>query len=188
MPEKEKHKTKRLTRQQWLEKSLELLSKGGPGQLRIDNITKKMKVTKGSFYWHFRNRADYIESLAHYWDKWSNDDVIKYVEAMDATPKAKMKSIITHVIENNLSAYDAAVQMLAHGEPKIAPIIAGGFMKRLKFLGSLFRQAGFKGKTLETHKRLFVGYFILDAVLIDRESKKERLQHALNMLDFITQK
>jgi hypothetical protein len=50
----------------------------------------------------------------------------------------------------------------------------------------LFKQLGFKGKELESRTRLFVGYFILDAVLIDQESKKQRLSKALKMLDFLT--
>ena len=183
-----KQKTNRLSREQWLSRSLEILSNGGPGELRIDNITAKMKVTKGSFYWHFENRSDYIQSLAIYWDKWSNDSVIDRINEIETDPKSKMQGLIEYVIGENLGDYDDAVQMLAHKEPQIAPIIARGFMKRLAFLKAQFKQLGFKGDNLETHTRLFVGYFILDAVMIGRESKKKRLDQALKMLDFITSK
>jgi len=186
MTKRKTQKQDRLTREQWLAHSLDILSEGGPGELRIDNITHKMNVTKGSFYWHFKNRADYIESLAKYWDHWSNDAVVKRVSTMKADPIAKMKILIEMVIGENLSAYDAAIQMLVHKEPQIAPIVTKGFMKRLKFLNMLFKQMGFKGKELESRTRLFVGYFVLDAILIDQESKKKRLDKALNMLDFLT--
>ena len=76
--------------------------------------------------------------------------------------------------------------MLIHKEPQIAPIVTKGFVKRLKFLNTLFKQLGLKGKELESRTRLFVGYFVLDAILIDQESKKKRLNKALNMLDFLT--
>ncbi len=186
MTKRKIHKTNRLTRQQWLARSLVILSEGGPGELRIDNITKKMKVSKGSFYWHFKNRADYIESLAKYWDTWSNDEVIEQIHTMDEDPVTIMKILIKTVIGENLSAYDAAVQMLMHKEPQIAPIVTKGFMKRLECLGGLFRQMGFKGRQLESKKQLFVGYFILDGIMIDQESKKKRLEKALNMLDILT--
>lgn len=186
MTRQKTQKTDRLTREQWLARSLEILSEGGPGELRIDNITGKMNLTKGSFYWHFKNRADYIENLAKYWDQWSNDTVIKRVNAMDSDTVSKMKALIETVIGENLGAYDAAVQMLIHKEPQIAPIVTKGFIKRLKFLNTLFKQLGLKGKELESRTRLFVGYFVLDAILIDQESKKKRLNKALNMLDFLT--
>ena len=186
MAKQKKTKPNRLTREQWLARSLEILSDGGPGELRIDNITHKMNVSKGSFYWHFKNRADYIESLAKYWDHWSNDAVIKRVSAIKSDPVSKMKALIETVIGGNLGAYDAAVQMLVHKEPQIAPIVTKGFMKRLGFLSTLFKQLGFKGEELESRTRLFVGYFILDAVLIDQETKKKRLEKALNMLEFLT--
>ncbi|MHC4836457.1 MAG: TetR/AcrR family transcriptional regulator [Planctomycetota bacterium] len=186
MTKQKTQKTDRLTREQWLARSLEILSDGGPGELRIDNITHKMGISKGSFYWHFKNRADYIECLAKYWDHWSNDAVVERVSTMDSDPVSKMKSLIETVIGANLGAYDAAVQMLVHKEPQIAPIVIQGFMKRYGFLNSLFKQLGFKGKELESRTRLFVGYFLLDAVLIDQESKKKRLEKALDMLDFLT--
>ena len=186
MTKRKIQKQDRLTREQWLARSLEILSEEGPGELRIDKITHKMKVSKGSFYWHFKNRADYIESLAKYWDQWSNGETINRINAMEIDPKAKMKAIIEMVIGENLSAYDAAVQMLTHKEPEIAPIVTKGFMKRLEFLGGLFRQMGFKGRQLESKKQLFVGYFILDGIMIDQESKKKRLEKALNMLDILT--
>ena len=177
----------RLTREQWLARSLEILGEAGPGELRIDTITAKMGVSKGSFYWHFKNRADYIESLAKYWDLWSNDQVIDRIKSMKAESITKMKSLITSVIGGNLGAYDAAVQMLMHKEPQIAPIVTKGFMKRLKLLHLLFGKMGFKGDQLESRKRLFVGYFVLDAIMIDQESKKQRLTQALKMLDLLTE-
>ncbi|MHC5173491.1 MAG: hypothetical protein ACYSPJ_07025 [Planctomycetota bacterium] len=70
--------------------------------------------------------------------------------------------------------------MLIHKEPQIAPIVTKGFVKRLKFLNTLFKQLGLKGKELES--------FVLDAVLIDQESKKRRLEKAVSMLDYIISK
>ena len=57
MAKQKKTKPNRLTREEWLQKSLDLLISGRHGKLRIDNITKELNVTKGSFYWHFKNRA-----------------------------------------------------------------------------------------------------------------------------------
>ena len=176
----------RLTREQWLTRSLDILSEEGPGELRIDTIAAKMKVTRGSFYWHFKNRADYIKNLAEYWLWSSTDEVIDTVNGMDADPKTKLTTLITHVIRENLAGYDIAAQMLMHKEPQIAPIITEAFVHRASCIQSLFKEMGYQGQDLATRTHLFVGFFSLDAIIKDQSTKKKRLHQALKMLDFLT--
>lgn len=51
----------------WLKTGLELLSESGPEAIRIDRICKRMQLTKGSFYHHFKGIEDYTDKLAAYW-------------------------------------------------------------------------------------------------------------------------
>ncbi len=48
----------RLTREEWLAKALEVLARKGVAGMRIDALSKALGVTKGSFYWHFKNRDE----------------------------------------------------------------------------------------------------------------------------------
>jgi AcrR family transcriptional regulator len=56
----------RLSQGAWLEKALEILANEGEKKLSIVHLAKLMGVTKGSFYWHFKNRKDFTETLIHY--------------------------------------------------------------------------------------------------------------------------
>mgnify|MGYP000224046122 CR=1 FL=1 len=56
-----------MTKQDWIDSSLKLVSKNGADVLKIDILCKKLKVTKGSFYHHFKNRSDFINSLMIHW-------------------------------------------------------------------------------------------------------------------------
>lgn len=57
----------RLTREEWLAKALEVLARKGVAGMRIDALSKALGVTKGSFYWHFKNRDDFTKNLLDYW-------------------------------------------------------------------------------------------------------------------------
>ena len=50
----------RLSREGWLARALEVLGKKGAGQLAVESLARQLGVTKGSFYWHFRDRDDFF--------------------------------------------------------------------------------------------------------------------------------
>lgn len=50
----------------WLGQGLKILEREGPSALSIDNVAKAIGKTKGSFYFHFKNRDQFIEDLLNY--------------------------------------------------------------------------------------------------------------------------
>jgi len=56
-----------LQRFDWLQQALEIFVKEGIDAIRITRLANDLGVTRGSFYWHFKNREDLIESLVAYW-------------------------------------------------------------------------------------------------------------------------
>jgi hypothetical protein len=46
----------RLTKSGWIRHGLRTLAKDGPNALKVGPMSTKLKVSRGSFYWHFRDR------------------------------------------------------------------------------------------------------------------------------------
>jgi AcrR family transcriptional regulator len=59
---------RQLGREDWIEAGLRLLCETGPAALRVEPTAKRLGVSKGSFYWHFRDRAAWRDALLAYWD------------------------------------------------------------------------------------------------------------------------
>jgi len=57
----------RLTREDWLENALTVLSRKGRAGLRIEGLSAALGVSRGSFYWHFKDRGDFVHALLEYW-------------------------------------------------------------------------------------------------------------------------
>ncbi|AWD20722.1 hypothetical protein B6K69_02825 [Fuscovulum blasticum] len=57
-----------LGREDWIEAGLELLARGGPSALRVGAAARRLAVTRGSFYCHFRDRAAWRDALLAYWE------------------------------------------------------------------------------------------------------------------------
>lgn len=57
----------RLTRDDWLDEAFRAVVAGGFDQVKVLSLAEKLKVTRGSFYWHFTDHADLIGSLLMRW-------------------------------------------------------------------------------------------------------------------------
>lgn len=66
----------RLTRQDWINAGFRALVAEGVGGLRAEAIARKLKTTKGSFYWHFKGVTDYQVAMLTYWEVAATDDII----------------------------------------------------------------------------------------------------------------
>jgi len=56
-----------LQRFDWLRKALDTFVEEGIDSIRITRLADDLGVTRGSFYWHFQNREDLIDSLVSFW-------------------------------------------------------------------------------------------------------------------------
>lgn len=62
-----------------LDAGLNLLAAESIAQLTIDGLCKRLGVTKGSFYHHFKNRADYLERMLEYWVQvWTKERIKEF--------------------------------------------------------------------------------------------------------------
>jgi AcrR family transcriptional regulator len=58
----------RLTRDDWMRAARRALLTGGPDAVRVEPLAAGLAVTKGSFYWHFDDRAALLEALVAEWE------------------------------------------------------------------------------------------------------------------------
>jgi AcrR family transcriptional regulator len=72
-----------LSRTDWLEQGLHLLSAEGPQQLKIDTLCHVLGVTKGSFYHHFKHHAVYVSALLEHWRATYTQQLIQAVADID---------------------------------------------------------------------------------------------------------
>ncbi len=65
-----RHKTpekRQLGRDEWLDAAAAAIAEGGFDNVRILVLAKKLGVTRGSFYWHFQDHAEFISAFLERW-------------------------------------------------------------------------------------------------------------------------
>lgn len=166
----------KLSREEWLSRSLEVLSREGNAKLRIDALTKSLGITKGSFYWHFKDRADFVKSLAEYWADYSTNQVIDLLNQVQGDASDPLFELMKYLFRKDFGRYDIAMRAWAAQEPEVARIVKKVDKQRFVFVRSLFAELGFKGQELEMRTRTFVVFHSLELGSFARGTKKERLK------------
>ena len=166
--------SKRLGREEWLSRSLEVLSREGKAKLRIDALTKSLGITKGSFYWHFKDRADFVKSLAEFWAKNSTEQVIDYLNEFQEDASDRLFKLMEYLYRKDFGKYDIAMRAWAAQEPEVAKVVKKVDEKRFTIVHSLFAELGFKGQELEMRTRTFVVYHSLELGSFASGTKKDR--------------
>ena len=174
-PHQKRNKSKKLSRDEWLSRALEVLSQKGSTKLRIDPLTESLGVTKGSFYWHFEDRADFVKSLAEYWAQYSTEQVIEMVNTTKGSASDRLLKLMEFVCLRDLGKYDVPIRSWATQEPAVARIVKKVDEQRLAFVRSLFSELGFKGKELDMRSRTLAVFLSFEFGSFAGGTKRARL-------------
>lgn len=80
-------------RDSWLSEALELMRERGVDHVKVEPLASRLGVTKGSFYWHFKNRGDLLRSLPEFWVRRQTDPVLAQVAKAEGGPVEKLRAI-----------------------------------------------------------------------------------------------
>ena len=168
-----------LSREVWLEKALDVVSRAGGAKLRIDNLVKDVGVTKGSFYWHFKNRDEFVYSLIDYWHERYTLTVSDYLDEYEGSAKEKLRKLMEMVFVGQLTRHDLAIRTWAIAEPKLQKLVKRTDDHRLNYLRKLFRGIGFDKDGADLRARVFLGEAAWEAALFEKMTKPQREKKAM---------
>jgi len=83
----------RTPREAWVEAALQALATGGPDAVRIEALAASLGVSKGGFYWHFKDRQALLREMLDTWEKVVVEDVIVSLESQPDDPRAKLQQL-----------------------------------------------------------------------------------------------
>ena len=66
---------KRLSRQDWVDAALRSTAQVGLENVSVEALAKTLNATKGSFYWHFTDRAELLDAALAEWQRRTTTEV-----------------------------------------------------------------------------------------------------------------
>ncbi len=172
--------TTRLSRDEWLARALGILATEGQAKLRVEAICAALGVTKGSFYWHFKDRDDFVCGLTRYWSDQFTDPVIAQVAQSANDAGERLKVLLYAVSDGGFARYDVSIRAWAAQDPDlVAAMVRHVDERRLAFVGSIFAELGFEGDEIGMRARACIAYLSFESSFLVKSTDDDR--H--NMLD-----
>lgn len=129
--------TKKTDKTTWFNQGFKILRARGAGGLTIENLTRSLKKTKGSFYHHFKNREDYSRQLLEQWEKSQAIEIIRYSE-QEKTPEAINETLMSLSEKSMDPKAEVAIRAWALRDPLARQFQERIDTRRVDFLRSLF--------------------------------------------------
>lgn len=150
-----------LDRAEWIDGALELLADSGIDGLRVEVLAKKLGVTKGSFYWHFKDRHDLLLGILGVWRVGRIRDIEKQTTA---TPGREHEQLL-HVIEvysaarnRKGMAIELAIRDWARRDTETMKVVEEVEEYRLECTRRLYRAAGVEEREAKARSLLLYAY------------------------------
>jgi AcrR family transcriptional regulator len=129
----------RTPRSSWVEEGLRALAAGGPDAVRIEPLARALGVSKGGFYWHFKDRPALLEEMLDEWERVAVDEVIEHVEAQGGNAKARLRGLFELALARpEVLPVDLAVRDWARRDKKLAGRLKRVDNRRMDYMRSLF--------------------------------------------------
>lgn len=167
----------RLTREDWVAAARKVLVKRGVDEVKVDRLARQMRVTRGSFYWHFKHRKDLLDALLTDWEARNYFD-ISQVRARWARSAPDMAAVASLWLgdDPNVLSFDIAVRAWARRAIEVAESVRRVDKVWIELIQESFERNGTSPDEALVRARISyfhqIGYWALDI----NEDQEERLR------------
>lgn len=182
----------RLSREDWLDEALNVLATEGNRLLTVETLCNRLGVSRGSFYWHFKSKDEFLSSIVDHWIGQSTMRITKELSSVELSARDRLLKLIEFIQQDEYCKHELPIRLWAIKQPNTLDSIESMDRKRYEFVRALFEEIGFTGEDLEMRTQTFVIFYSFqNALSIDMDEDKSMdtllRQHQLR-LQLLTQK
>jgi AcrR family transcriptional regulator len=142
------NRTTQLNPDHWLQAATTRLTREGVGAVRVELLARDLGVSKGSFYWHFRDRADLLEKLLAAWEaselNWLAGDLSQ------GSAPFRWARFIERTSDPQRMGLAVAVGAWARQDERVAATMSTVDSKKAALLAKILRDIGFDSERAES--------------------------------------
>lgn len=176
----------RLTINDWVAVGFDILGEQGITGIKIDRMAQRLGVTKGSFYWHFKDIDEFLDALTTKWAEEMGTRYLATAGAPDEHPSTRMQNRLRVFLSRPIRMLDREMRHWARSDHRAREAlektdrqIYAQTTRDLRDLGFGDVEAGWRASVLFYAS---VGYAAVDHPLTEANLRSE----AFKLLQLLT--
>ncbi|OLP53022.1 TetR family transcriptional regulator [Rhizobium rhizosphaerae] len=139
----------------WLDAAYEALLESGIDAVKILPLAKRLKLSRTSFYWFFKNREELLDALLARWRDKNTGNLVKQTEAYAETVVEAMLNLFDCWLDRALfdSPFEFAVRSWALQSPPILAEVQAADQSRMEAIARMLMRFGFDESAADVRAR-----------------------------------
>jgi AcrR family transcriptional regulator len=168
-----------LSAKDWVDQGLKALASRGFTALKAEPLAKALRVSRGSFYWHFADIAAFHAAILARWHEVAAEQIIANVEA--ASKDEDPLALLLRRVFGERLMLERAVRTWASVDPAARAAVQTIDRRRLNYVEGLLAQSGLAAELARARAQILYWAF-LGFALSDQPLPKARQQAVLDEL------
>ncbi|CAB3953176.1 hypothetical protein LMG6001_03206 [Achromobacter insolitus] len=170
----------------WIRAARNLLVSRSVDAIRVEVLAKEMSVTRGSFYWHFKDREDLLQRMLLAWRDEATEQIIARFERGERQPRELIRDLLSLPLRGKAAeeaaATELAIRAWARRDERVSQLLDEVDAKRLSYISQCFSALGFS--VGEARCRAFALYsYELSEALLSRQGTSEQKRERNAMME-----
>ena len=168
-----------LSANDWVDQGLKALASRGFTALKAEPLAKALRVSRGSFYWHFADIAAFHAAILARWHEVAAEQIIANVEA--ASKDEDPLALLLRRVFGERLMLERAVRTWASVDPAARTAVQAIDRRRLNYVEGLLAESGLSAELARARAQILYWAF-LGFALSDQPLPKARQQAVLDEL------
>ncbi|MCR9195260.1 MAG: TetR/AcrR family transcriptional regulator [Hyphomonas sp.] len=139
----------------WVDAAYAAFEAGGVSAVRIDRLAKALKITRGSFYWHFKDRRALLQAVLDRWDQSKTEGAITANEDAGGDPSDRLLRLL-HTCASDDGKLEIGIRAWASEDEDARQTVERIDERRISYMARLANAAGVPEHVASARAR--VGY------------------------------
>ena len=177
-----------LTPDTWIEAATGVLVDQGIDHVRVDLLAQHLGVTRGSFYWHFKDREDLLRRVLQAWRETATENLTVRLESANEDPMEQLRGVLSLPFRGRAAARAARIELAirawARRDQMARFAVDEADSSRIGYIAQLFSALGFPVVEARSRAFLLYSYVVSESLMpslstpaqtVDRRRFAERL-------------
>ena len=172
------HGRQSLTPEAWIDAATEVLVDRGIDHVRVDVLATQLGVTRGSFYWHFRDREDLLRRVLEAWRNRATVQLTRRLTLAGQDARAQLRDVISLPHRGRSAARAARIELAirawARRDQMAREAVDEADQQRIAYHGQIFESLGFGPDEATLRAFVVYSYEVAESLLHQQGQTQDR--------------